>query len=137
MAAIKSRGTSVETRSFALFRCLPVPIEVQPREILGKPDFVFPEHRVAVFIDGDFWHGKQWKTRGFRSLQAQFKGIANAEYWIHKIERNVRRDLSVTRRLRIQGWSVIRIWESDIKKNPGMCLRRIVRALHRANEESC
>ena len=102
--------------------------------VIGKPDLVFRQRKVAVFVDGDFWHGRQWKNRGFPSLQAQMRGIHNRRYWVDKIERNVARDQRVNRTLRRLGWSVIRVWESDLRKTPDRCILRIVRALERAYE---
>ena len=75
--------------------------------LLGKPDFVFARDRVAVFCDGDFWHGGNWSLRRRRLLYG-----ANAGYWIAKIERNMDRDREVSRRLSKMGWRVLRFWES-------------------------
>lgn len=94
-------------------------------DLPGKPDIVFPGPKVAVFVDGDFWHGNQWRLRGFRSLEEQFDGRANAEYWIPKIKGNMVRDADVERRLRYDGWKVIRLWESDVLKNVRRCADRI------------
>jgi len=72
---------------------------------LGKPDFVFPKSRVAVFVDGCFWHGCRKHCR---------MPSSNREYWEEKIGGNIRRDSIVTRKLRAAGWSVIRFWEHDL-----------------------
>jgi DNA mismatch endonuclease (patch repair protein) len=81
--------------------------------VLGVPDLVFPRQRVAVFCDGDFWHGRRWKR-----LNCQLLTGTNAPYWSAKISSNIERDRRVTRTLRRQGWTVLRYWESDIKKKP-------------------
>lgn len=83
----------------------------------GKPDLVFPRWRTVIFVDGDFWHGRQWKTRGFGSLQEQLERVNNDAYWISKIQRNVARDAEVTRELERQGWRVLRIWESEVRQD--------------------
>jgi len=80
----------------------------------GKPDIVFGRAKVAVFVDGDFWHGRQWIERGFPSLEAQMSRVHRAEYWITKLRRNVERDRAVDRQLAALGWRVIRVWESDV-----------------------
>jgi DNA mismatch endonuclease (patch repair protein) len=80
------------------------------RALPGKPDLVFPQPRVVVFVDGDFWHGRDWIAR-----RARLKRGANAAYWISKIEYNRRRDVEVVRKLRAAGWEVVRVWEGDIK----------------------
>ncbi len=83
------------------------------RSLPGKPDLVFPAARVAVFCDGDFWHGRNW-----RALRRKLQRSANAAYWIAKIKSNRQRDIRNTKLLEKDGWYVIRLWESDIKQDP-------------------
>jgi DNA mismatch endonuclease (patch repair protein) len=90
----------------------------------GAPDIVFPGARLIVFVDGDFWHGKNWKTRKAKLAQGH-----NANYWIRKIERNVARDREQSRELRASGWLVLRVWESEVHSNVGEVVRRIESAL--------
>ncbi len=75
----------------------------------GKPDIVFSKKKLAVFIDGDFWHGKKWASRK-RKLE---KGT-NADYWVKKIAGNIERDRENTNELRTLGWEVLRFWESEV-----------------------
>lgn len=82
-------------------------------ELPGKPDIVFTRARVAVFCDGDFWHGRNW-----RRLSAQLQKRANAAYWCEKIRTNMLRDRRTTQLLEKQDWRVVRLWEGDIKANP-------------------
>jgi DNA mismatch endonuclease (patch repair protein) len=92
----------------------------------GRPDIVFPKHRLLVFCDGDFWHG--------HDLEMCFKKLArghNAPYWIAKVQRNVERDRRQTRALRAAGWVVLRFWETDILRRPGEIVDRIVAVLNR------
>src|SRR5260370_27528374 len=79
----------------------------------GKPDIVFRRAQVAVFCDGDFWHGRNW-----RHLFTKLKKGTNAPYWCRKILANMARDRRSTRQLRKEGWSGIRLWQSVIKANP-------------------
>lgn len=90
------------------------------RHFKVRPDFIFPQFRLAVFVDGCFWHG--CPRHG-----TQPKG--NAAFWRKKISGNRTRDRLVTRTLRRGGWKVIRIWECTLKKHSLTCLRRIQRAL--------
>jgi DNA mismatch endonuclease, patch repair protein len=83
------------------------------RTLPGKPDIVFPRERVAVFCDGDFWHGRHW-----RRLSSKLQEGANPSYWTQKIKTNRSRDRRVVRLLRKKGWNVIRIWETDIRQDP-------------------
>lgn len=93
-------------------------------DLPGAPDVVFSRQRVAVFCDGDFWHGRNWEERR-RKLE---KG-ANPGYWIAKIESNRRRDQRQAAALRRLGWKVLRLWESDIKADPMAAACAVLRAL--------
>lgn len=87
----------------------------------GKPDFAWRELKVAVFVDGCFWHGHNCG----RNLTPR----TNAEAWREKIERNKARDRHATHVLRQKGWAVTRLWECQLAKNAGRCVARILRAL--------
>lgn len=89
-------------------------------DLPGVPDIVFPGARVIVFVDGDFWHGKNWRTR-----KAKLGCGHNAEYWIRKIERNIARDREQTRALRAAGWTVLRAWESEVSANIDTVVHRV------------
>ena len=80
------------------------------QRIFGKPDIAFIGKRIAVFVDSEFWHGFDWLNK-----QKEIK--SNRDFWIAKIERNIKRDLEVTKKLESEGWTVIRIWGNDIKHN--------------------
>ena len=91
--------------------------------IYGKPDIVFIGKKVAVFCDSEFWHGYNWEER-----KKDFK--SHQEFWIPKIERNMERDAEVTARLESEGWTVIRFWGNEIKKNTAQCADIIEKAVH-------
>ena len=91
--------------------------------IYGKPDIVFVGKKVAVFCDSEFWHGYNWEER-----KKDFK--SHQEFWIPKIERNMERDAEVTARLESEGWTVIRFWGNEIKKNTAQCADIIEKAVH-------
>lgn len=80
---------------------------------MGKPDIVFPRARVAVFVDGDYWHARVLREKGPGALEDQFK-TANRPYWVRKLTRNMNRDDHVTDALEREGWTVLRFWESDV-----------------------
>lgn len=94
------------------------------RSLPGNPDLVFVAAKVVVFCDGDFWHGNDWRRR-----RARLAAGANAGYWVAKIEANRRRDQRHVRSLRRLGWEVIRVWETDIHRDPDdiatMIMRRV------------
>ena len=81
----------------------------------GRPDIVFSLARLVVFVDGDFWHGREWRVRGYRKIEDAFK--TNTDFWVKKIEGNARRDKANTKKLEAQGWVVMRFWASDVESN--------------------
>lgn len=89
------------------------------KRLPGKPDIVFSRARLAIFCDGDFWHGHNWAIRGYGSLEEELKRYSKA--WADKILRNIQRDKDVNQKLKDLGWQVLRIWESDIKKDIQLC----------------
>lgn len=100
----------------------------------GRPDLVFPSARLAVFVDGDFWHGHGWRERGFHSMEEQFEGRNNAEFWRRKIARNVERDAEVSRRLAESGWMVLRLLESDVRRDTEAAADRVENAVRRGRK---
>lgn len=85
------------------------------KRLPGSPDIAILKHRIAVFVDGEFWHGKDWEIRKGR-LQR------NREYWIEKIEENIARDLRNDQQLLQLGWIPIHFWEKEVIKNLPRCL---------------
>lgn len=138
MRRVRGANTQPEIKLRSALHRLGFRFRLSTGRLPGRPDFVFVRQRVAVFVDGDFWHGRQWQNRGFDSLESQLAGIRNSEYWIDKIERNIARDRASNRRLRAAGWTVVRIWESELKKTPERCIGRVVSKLERThgNRES-
>lgn len=86
----------------------------------GRPDIIFPTERVAVFVDGCFWHG---------CPEHYQKPDTNARFWREKIRKNTQRDKEVNALLNSKGWKVLRFWEHEVRNNPEACARRVIRAL--------
>ncbi|MGH7743468.1 MAG: very short patch repair endonuclease [Candidatus Dormibacteria bacterium] len=108
-------------------------------DLPGHPDLVFPGARVAVFVDGDYWHGNTWRVRGAESFDAYFEARANSDFWRDKITRNIIRDRDVDLGLTQVGWAVIRIWESDLHRDLTSCADHVettVRAARRMMAEA-
>lgn len=122
MSRIRSRGNQATELALAkLFRRHKITGWRRNQKVFGKPDFIFPKHKLAVFVDGCFWHG--CPKHG-----TQPKG--NAAFWRKKISRNQIRDRLVTRTLRKAGWRVLRIWEHELtRKRQTRRLRRIGKEL--------
>ena len=104
---------------------LPLTFERHARDLLGRPDFVFRDPRLAAFVDGDFWHG--WHFSVWRDKLSAA--------WEAKIETNRRRDLRNFRRARYHGWEVIRLREHQIMRDPEACVHRIAEALGVARDK--
>ena len=96
------------------------------KSVYGHPDIAFIGKKIAVFVDSEFWHGYDWDKR-----KNDFK--SHQEFWIPKIERNIQRDYEVNEKLRSEGWTVIRFWGNDIKKNTQQCVDIVEKAV-RFNE---
>lgn len=90
------------------------------KNLPGKPDIILSKYKIAIFCDGEFFHGKDWEE-----LKLRLKNSNNSEYWICKISRNKKRDEEINKQLLFQGWTVIRFWGNDIKKDVEGCIRVI------------
>jgi DNA mismatch endonuclease (patch repair protein) len=87
----------------------------------GKPDIVFPGAGVVVFVDGDFWHGRDWEARRERLAKG-----SNPGYWVSKIDHNMERDRRNTETLEANGWKVLRFWETTIRKETNAVAEAII-----------
>lgn len=120
MSKIKSTGGKAETmlakelwhsgiRYFRNYKKLP-----------GKPDIAITKYKIAVFVDGEFWHGYDWENQKKKRMHT------NREYWISKIEKNMKRDTIVNKQLEELGWTVLRFWEkSEVLKDLSKCVEII------------
>lgn len=124
MAAIKGKGNKdTELRMIALFRAAGITGWRRNQKLFGKPDFVFRRERIALFVDGCFWHGCPKPKHAPLPKN-------RAEWWAAKLARNKARDLEVNRALRNAGWRVLRVWECDLTRaNAPRVVRRVLRAL--------
>lgn len=120
MSSIKSKNTRPELiLRKALWR-KNLRYRINYKKLPGKPDIVFTKKKIVIFCDGDFWHGHNWALRGLSSLEDELNGYS--EFWRQKILRNIKRDNEINKDLTSMGWTVIRIWESDIKKDVNKCV---------------
>ena len=126
MRAIKSKGTSPERILWAMLAGMRLKgWRKNPSDVPGKPDVVFDREKVAIFVDGCFWHGCPVCNRGIPEN--------NREYWIRKIERNKRRAEEVTLALREEGWVVLRFWEHEIKQEISKVRQKIREAIYNSS----
>jgi len=121
MSKIRSSGTNLELRFFNDYIAFSsVEFERNCKLLKGKPDMVFWDQKVCVFIDSDFWHGWQFP---------RWSHLLKNEFWIEKIRKNRERDRKTTAYLRYRGWAVIRVWEHNIRRNLARELNRVNDAL--------
>jgi DNA mismatch endonuclease, patch repair protein len=122
MAAIKSTGTKSEIRLAKTLWHLGYRYRKNNKTVFGKPDLTFKKHKIAIFIDSEFFHGKDWETEKHRIK-------SNLEFWHKKIERNMERDKEVNHYLQQHGWTILRFWSRDIQKNLNNCITVIQQTL--------
>ena len=123
MSQIRSKNTGPEVklrrllsnRGFKNYR-------INYSTLLGKPDIVFTKKRIAIFIDGCFWH---------KCPVCFVRPETKVKFWMKKIQENLKRDKKVNTGLKKRGWSVIRTWEHDVEKNPARILAKLVKILRR------
>lgn len=118
MTQIKSKNTIAEVKLRKAIWKLGFRYTLKNKELPGKPDIVLPRYKLAIFVDGDFWHGYKWKVR-------KSKLRNNRKYWIKKIEENMKRDRKIRNLLKKQGWTVIKFWEHEIKTNIESCVEYV------------
>lgn len=125
MASVRSTGnrsTEAKLRGI-LVRAGLRSWKLQRKELPGSPDVVFPRRKLAVFVDGCFWHGC---SRCYRRPKS------SRDYWDAKVARNIARDRRVDRDLRRLGWTPVRLWEHQVAKEPAACLERLRISLRKA-----
>lgn len=121
MQAVKGKDTSLERTMALLLQRVGRRPQRNVAQLPGKPDLAFGRFKVAVFVDGNFWHG--WRFNQWRDKLG--------DYWKAKIERNRARDRRTFQKLRRMGWAVVRIWEHQLKRDPDDCVERVEAAIQR------
>lgn len=116
MARIKGSGTRIEKSILTEMKKRRLVGYQYQAKTFGRPDFVFPAKKIAIFCDGDFWHGYK-----FHYWESNLN-----EFWKNKIETNMKRDRKVRNKLKNDGWKVLRLWGHQIKKDPSWCVDKIL-----------
>jgi DNA mismatch endonuclease (patch repair protein) len=108
MASIKSQNTKPELIVFKELKLRGLSFQKHYERAPGKPDIARPRKKLAVFVDGDFWHG--------RELERVIAKHGEESAWVTKLRRNIARDIEQESALRAKGWDVLRVWESDLRR---------------------
>lgn len=122
--ASRKTGTRPELRLRRALWLAGARYRVDVAALPGRPDIVFPRAKLAVFVDGDFWHGKNLDDR-----LARLGSGHNAAYWVRKVETNVARDRRVDGELVAREWRVLRVWETDVTRDEAAVVQRVLAAL--------
>ncbi len=120
MQHIKSRNTKIEVILRKALWNKGYRYRKNYDKLPGHPDIALTKYKIAIFCDGEFFHGKDWEV-----LKPKLKNSNNSEFWISKISRNKEHDNEVNKKLLFEGWTVIRFWGNDIKKHPEECIKTI------------
>ncbi|MCB4784128.1 MAG: very short patch repair endonuclease [Sulfurovum sp.] len=123
MRHIKSKDTSIEILLRKELWRRGLRYRKNAKDIFGKPDIVFKGEKLAVFADSEFWHGKYL-------MEGKYIPKTNTEFWVKKIERNIKRDREVNQKLKDDGWRVLRFWENNIRKKLSECIELIEETLN-------
>lgn len=124
MQRIKGKNTSIEIKLCKALWKKGYHYRKNYKELPGSPDIVLTKYKVAIFCDSEFFHGKDWDK-----LKARLAKGEKGDYWIKKITRNMERDEDVNKQLMFKGWTVLRFWGDEIKKNTDECVKVIEEAI--------
>jgi DNA mismatch endonuclease Vsr len=133
MRAVRREGTPAETQLESALRERNLRFTTHEKLMGFRPDIVFGDERLAVFVDGDFWHGRLLLETGHDALRDSFRRRSRT-FWVAKIERNVTRDLRQVRILRRHGWAVLRFWEKDVLSSAANAAFLICQRLRRRQQ---
>lgn len=117
MSRIRSKNTKAESIVFKELRKQGIYFQKHYKRVSGCPDIALPRKKIAVFIDGDFWHGYQF---------SKLKRRLPKKYWLGKIERNVKRDKKNRSKLKKEGWKILRVWEHEMQKHFSETISKII-----------
>jgi DNA mismatch endonuclease Vsr len=129
MQAIKSKDSKIETILAKALWARGYRYRKNDKSVFGKPDITFKKLKIAIFVDGEFWHGKDWDKR-------KNDHKSNQEFWIKKIELNILRDTEVNEYLLKEKWKVLRFWGREIEKNLRYCLTKIEDLINEIKREN-
>jgi DNA mismatch endonuclease (patch repair protein) len=130
MAAVRGKDSKAELALRRALHARGLRYRLHARDVFGHPDLVIRSRKLAVFVDGDMWHGNEHRRRGLANLADLFP--TRTDWWVAKIERNIQRDQEVNDHLRADGWTVVRVWESEVTKDPQTAADQVLSALERS-----
>lgn len=119
MSKIRGKNTKPELAFRKALYAIGYRYRINYKKLIGKPDIALKKYKTVIFIDGEYWHGQNWKER-------KPKIKTNREFWVAKFERNIQRDKEVNAELKRLGYKVFRFWETEVKKELQRCLAEVI-----------
>jgi DNA mismatch endonuclease (patch repair protein) len=104
------------------------------KSLIGTPDIAIKKYKIVIFIDGDFWHGNDWKKKHFLSQEALLSTYS--DYWQKKIRRNIERDKKVKKYYKKTGWTILRFWTSETEKNLNKCITKTIVTINKMKDKT-
>jgi DNA mismatch endonuclease Vsr len=129
MQAVKATGSKIETALAKELWALGYRYRKNDKSVFGKPDLTMKRYKLAIFVDSEFWHGKDWNDR-------KHDHKSNQDFWFKKIQRNIERDKEVNEQLLKDGWKVLRFWGKDVIKNLRNCTDIIIRTINEIEKDN-
>jgi DNA mismatch endonuclease (patch repair protein) len=130
MSQIRSKGTKPELLLKKALWQAGIRYKTPKKPLPGKPDISLKKYKLVIFVDGAFWHGYDWENR-------KHSVKSNREFWIAKIERNMERDQEVNAFYQSKGWTVLRFWDFEVKRDLLFCLSEIKNGLDAKLDNIC
>jgi DNA mismatch endonuclease (patch repair protein) len=103
------------------------------KTLFGTPDIAIKKYKIVIFIDGDFWHGNDWKKKNFLSQEELLSTYS--DYWQKKIRRNIERDKKVKKYYKNIGWTILRFWTSETEKSLNKCISKTIITIKKIKDE--
>ncbi len=129
MQAVKCKGSKIETMLAKELWRRGYRYRKNDKSVFGKPDIAFRKYKIAIFVDSEFWHGKDWEIR-------KHEHKSNKGFWHRKIENNIKRDKEVNEVLLKSGWYVLRFWGKEIENDLLICVKKIEDTLDEAKRKN-
>ena len=129
MQAVKATGSKIEVLLAKALFARGYRYRKNDKTVFGKPDLTFKRLKIAIFVDSEFWHGKDWQKK-------KHEHKSNQEFWYAKIERNIQRDIEVNTKLKEQKWKVLRFWGKEIEHDLSSCIAKIEKGIIATNKKN-
>lgn len=129
MQSVRATGSKIEVALAKALYAEGLRYRKNDKSVFGKPDLTFKKNKIAIFVDSEFWHGKDWETK-------KHEHKSNQDFWHKKIERNIQRDKEVNEHLSKAGWKIIRFWGKEIQQNLRTCVNLVLEIINEIEKKN-